>query len=127
MPKSSLLSTISSPAVPRERPIEVTSAELSRMLRGKPPKQRGVIASHFTNGIYVLVGPYSPAQAAALCRVHGTYVVIARGRSGCRGPRVRTIDRVVRKFGVAPLMAGLDRATAPTPAGNGASNSPHVV
>jgi hypothetical protein len=109
------------PAVPPARPIEVTSAELSRMLRGKPPKQRGVIASHFTNGTYVLVGPYSPAQSAALCRVHGTYVVIALGRSGRRGPHVRTIDRVVRKFGVAPLMAGLDRATAP--AGNGASNA----
>jgi hypothetical protein len=83
------------------------------MLRGKPPKQRGVIASHFTNGTYELVGTPAPADTARFCRVHPTYVVIARGRSGRQGPRVRTIDRVVRKFGVAPLMAGLDRATAP--------------
>jgi hypothetical protein len=115
-----LLSTTPPPAAPSTRPIEVTWAELRRMLRGKSNKQKGAIAALFTDGTYVLVGRPSPAASARFCRVHPTYVVIARGRSGSQGPRVRTIDKVVRKFGVAPLMAGLDRATAPN--GNGAWN-----
>jgi hypothetical protein len=115
----SLLSTTAMPVVPTARPIEVTWAELRRMLRGKSNKQKGAIAALFTDGTYVLVGPPPQAASARFCRVHPTYVVIARGRSGSQGPRVRTIDRVVRKFGIAPLMAGLDHATAPA----GASNS----
>jgi hypothetical protein len=86
---------------------------LQRWLRGQPPHSRAEIAAALVRGEYRLVDPLQ-VQAARLCDVDPQYVNTALGRNGSRGPHKRTIDRVIKKYGVDALMRGLDRATAPT-------------
>ena len=73
---------------------------------------RARLAADLVRGDVVVVGP-TQTQAARLCAVNVGGVSTALGHRGKRGPRDRTIDRLVRRFGVEPLMRGLDRATAP--------------
>jgi hypothetical protein len=88
---------------------------LARWLRGQPPHSRAEIAATLVRGEY-RVADLLQVQAARLCDVDPQYVNTALGRNGSRGPHKRTIDRVIKKYGVDALMRGLDRATAPMPA-----------
>jgi hypothetical protein len=106
-----MLTTSITPAPARE-PTKVTGRVLGRILRGATPLSRAHMAAEFSTGRWVLVAPL-PTQAARLCDVNVACVSVTLGNKGKRGPRKATIDRVVKRFGVAALMAGLDRATAP--------------
>ena len=79
--------------------VQITGCELRRFLRWATATQRAQVAKGFTLGRYVLVDPL-PAQAARLVDIDPGYVSSALGRKGTRGPRPRTIDRVVARFGV---------------------------
>jgi hypothetical protein len=92
--------------------IGIDGQALRRALHGRPPAWRAKLAAEMVRGT-VVVGLLSPAQAARLCATNPGSVSVALGNRGRRGPRDRTIDRLIRRFGVEPLMRGLDRATAP--------------
>jgi hypothetical protein len=96
-----------------EAAIPTTGRELSRVLRRRPASWRARHAAGMVRG-EVVVGELTQTQAAHLCRVNVGNVSVALGNKGKRGPRDRTIDKVVKRYGVGPLMAGCDRATAPT-------------
>jgi hypothetical protein len=92
--------------------LTVDGPTLRRVLRGRPPFWRARVAADLVRG-QIVVSALTPSQAARLCIVHVGNVSVALGTRGSRGPRDKTIDKVVRRFGVEPLMRGLDRATAP--------------
>jgi len=106
-------------AIPAREPVFLTTGTtgttgrgLSRVLRRRPPAWRARLAAEMVRG-GVVIGELTQTQAARLCGVNVGRVSVALGHTGKHGPRERTIDRVVRKYGVGPLMAGCDRATAP--------------
>ncbi len=85
---------------------------LRRALRGKPPSARARLAADFVRGKLALVSP-TVSQAARLCAVNVGTVSVALGNKGKHGPREKTVDRLVRRYGADALMRGLDRATSP--------------
>lgn len=93
-------------------PTAASGVLLCRALRGKPPSTRARLAADLVRGKVTLVN-LTPSQAARLCTVNVGNVSVALGNRGKRGPRDRTIDKVVRRYGADALMRGLDRATSP--------------
>jgi hypothetical protein len=85
---------------------------LSRALRRRPASWRARLAAEMVLG-GVVVGRLTTTQAARLCNVNVGNVSVALGHKGKRGPHDRTLDRLVRKYGLETLMRALDRATAP--------------
>ena len=94
-------------------PTAASGVLLRRALRGKTPSARARLAADLVRGKVALVSP-TATQAARLCSVNVGNVSVALGNRGNRGPRDRTIDKVVRRYGADALMRGLDRAARPT-------------
>src|SRR5262245_41267261 len=87
---------------------KLSGKALQSLVRGKSPQARARIAAAMTaQGVSVY--DLSAAQNARLCEANAGAVSVALGHSGKRGPRRRTIDRVIRRYGADALMRGLDR------------------
>jgi hypothetical protein len=96
------------------------SNEVIAMIYGKkrPPKNARIIVGGMLNTLKWKLDHNRDQLILKKSRRRGPHPMVWLLRP--RVPSDSTIDRVVARFGVAPLMAGLDRATAPA----GASNSP---
>jgi hypothetical protein len=90
----------------------VTGRTLRRILTAKSSAARGRIAARLIKNNVALVD-LSPAQVARLVEAYSSDVSVALGRSGTRGPRQRTVDRIVRRYGADALLRALDAYTAP--------------
>jgi hypothetical protein len=82
------------------------------MLHGKPPVERARIVAQLIQHNVEFVD-LSPTQIARLADVNPAAVSVALGNAGKHGPRTKTLDRLVKKYGPDVLMRALDRATAP--------------
>jgi hypothetical protein len=85
---------------------------LRRLLRSKSPGERARIVAQLIR-LNVVFKDLSPAQIARLAEVNQGAVSVALGHAGTRGPRPRTIDRLIHKYGADALLRGIDRITAP--------------
>jgi hypothetical protein len=85
---------------------------LCRMLRGKSPQARARLVARLLK-LGVTFQNLSAAQLARLCEANPGAVSAALGNVGSRGPRDRTIDHLVKKYGADAIMRAVDRATAP--------------
>jgi hypothetical protein len=90
----------------------LTGRALRRMTRGKKSKQLAEIAARLLRyGV-----TFDQLSAAQVCRLVGANpgaVSTALGNAGKRGPRVSTLDRLIKRHGPDVLMKAVDRATAP--------------
>ena len=97
------------------RPLNLLSgATLRRMLHGRAPHERAQLVAQLV-GRDVAFVELSAAQIARLVEANPSAVSVAHGHRGTRGPRQRTVDRIVKRYGAEALMKVLDRATAPHP------------
>jgi hypothetical protein len=85
---------------------------LRRMLHGKTSTERAQIAAQLIEHRVGFVD-LSPAQVARLVDTNPGCVSIVLGHAGTRGPRNKTIERLVKKYGPDVLMRALDQATTP--------------
>jgi hypothetical protein len=83
------------------------------MLRGKAPGERARIAARLIQ-YHVELVDLSPAQIARLTGANPGTVSIALGNAGKRGPRDRTLEHLIKRYGPDTLMRVVDRITAPT-------------
>jgi hypothetical protein len=87
---------------------------LQRLLRGRTAAERARICAQLLEHKVTFTG-LLPAQVARLVGANPGSVCVALGHAGTRGPRRRTLERVIRKYGANALMRELDRITAPQP------------
>jgi hypothetical protein len=90
----------------------ITGPVLRRLLHGKSPQERARVVAQLIR-LNVAFEDLSPAQIARLAEANQGAVSVALGHAGTRGPRRRTLERLVKRYGPDVLMRALDQATAP--------------
>jgi hypothetical protein len=89
----------------------VTGRALSRMLRGKAPRERAAVIAQLIEHDVAVVGLLA-TQGARLAGISSTEICVALGHNGSRGPHRKTIERLVETYGLPTLMKALDQAAA---------------